>query len=111
MKGLIALLICFSIIICNNKSAVAESLENYDSYMSKWDKNIALASEYLRKAEVSMKEGNPVEGCKNQKKASSYGIKATESLIKAFRISGTTDDLSVFESGLNKWKELGDFCN
>ena len=35
---------------------------------------------------------------------------ATESLIKAMRINGSSDGLENFESGLNKWRELGDFC-
>ena len=34
----------------------------------------------------------------------------TLSLIKAFELSGSTDDLSNIKSGLDKWKEIRDFC-
>ena len=69
-----------------------------------------MATQYLYQAEKFLKEGNKEKGCANQKKASKYGIEATQSLIKAMKINGSTYGLANFESGLNKWRELGDFC-
>lgn len=88
-----------------------ENIEGYSDLMKNWDDNIKLASEYLTKAELSLKNGDALQACSDQIKASKYGIEGTESLIKAFKISGTTDDLSNLESGLQKWKEIGRACS
>ena len=85
--------------------------EDFESYMHEWDKKRELATEYLLRAEKSLKEGDKSTGCFNQRKASQYGIEATESLIQAMKINGSTDGIANFQSGLNKWRELGDFCN
>ncbi len=84
--------------------------DDFETYINEWNKKSELATHYLLKAEKFLKEGNKSKGCSNQKKASEYGINATESLIKAIKINGSTDGLDVFESGLNKWRELRDFC-
>ena len=103
----IGILICLSF---TDISVAAKEAKNYEYYMDSWNKNIALASNYLKEAETSLKSGDAIEGCIKQKKAAEFGISATESLIKAFEISKTTSDLSNIKSGLNKWKELRDFC-
>ena len=79
--------------------------------MKDWDEKINLASQFLDKAEQSLKNGDALQACSDQSKASEYGIAGTRSLIKAFEISGTTDDLSNLESGINKWKEIGEYCS
>ena len=88
----------------------AFSNEDYKSYLDVWDQKIKLASEYLKEAEKELKDGNEAVACKNQREAAKYGIEATESLIKAFEVSGSTDDLSDLRVGISKWEELRDFC-
>ncbi len=78
--------------------------------MNDWDEKINLASQFLDKAEESLKSGDALQACSDQSQASKYGIEGTQSLIKAFVISGTTDDLADLESGLAKWKEIGESC-
>ncbi len=90
--------------------ASAYSPEKYEDYLNNWNSKIKLASEFLDNAEKELKNGNEIQACLNQRKAAKYGIEATESLIKAFKESGSTDDLSNIKAGLNKWKELRDFC-
>jgi len=84
--------------------------ENFDMYMQEWNEKRELATQYLLDAEKALKEGDEATACITQRRASKYGIEATESLIKAMKINGSTDGLENFESGLNKWRELGDFC-
>ena len=107
-----SLIISFLITIFLHLSspAFASPAEEFKIYMQTWDDNIALASKYLKEAEKDFKQGDELQGCVNQRKASIYGIAGTESLIKAFKISGSTDDLSNIYAGLKKWKELRDFC-
>ena len=82
----------------------------FDSYMQVWNEKSELASKYLKQAEKQLKLGDKLQGCKTQTLAADYGIQATESLLKAFEISGSTTDLSGLKSGLNKWRQLRDFC-
>ena len=84
--------------------------QDFDMYMKEWNEKRELATQCLLDAEKSLKEGDEATACVTQRKASKYGIEATESLIKAMKINGSTDGLENFESGLNKWRELGDFC-
>ena len=102
---LFVFMIFFNVNILN-----AEIQREYSSYMDNWDKNINLASQNLRDAEKLMKSGELKKGCIKQKEASVYGVEATESLIKAFLVSGSTNDLSDLEFGLKKWRQLGQFC-
>ena len=78
--------------------------------MQDWTEKRELASNYLFEAEEAFKIGNELSGCATQKKASKLGIEASNSLIKAMKLNGTMDSLKDLEAGLNKWKELGDFC-
>ncbi len=84
--------------------------KSFSEYMESWDTKIELASKYLTEAESEFKAGDELTGCVTQRRAADYGIEATESLLMAFKISKTTTDLSDIESGLNKWKEIRDFC-
>ena len=78
--------------------------------MEVWEEKRILATEYLLNAEKALKEGNKSLGCENQKKASKYGVEASLALIKAMKANGSNNGIENFESGLNKWRELGDFC-
>ena len=103
-------LLLIVIISSQGNTALAESAKEYRAYMKEWEENRELATQYLLEAETALKEGLKDLGCNKQHKASVYGIKATQSLIKAMKANGSTDGIENFESGLNKWRELGDFC-
>ena len=84
--------------------------EEFESYMQEWDTKRDLATQYLIDAEKALKEGDEISGCISQRKAGEYGIEATESLLKAMEMNGSTEGLQNIKSGLNKWRELRDFC-
>ncbi|WP_041391483.1 hypothetical protein [Prochlorococcus marinus] len=109
-KTILVISIIILLFIQLAKPALATPSQKFREYMEIWTENSELASKYLKEAENEFKQGDELEGCVNQRKAAIYGIKGTESLIKAFEISGSTNDLSNIESGLAKWKELRDFC-
>ncbi len=94
----------------NANVGLAVSENDFDKYMLEWDQKREMASQYLIQAETALREGDELTSCSIQKKASKYGIEATLSLIKAFEISGKEQEIVDLESGLNKWRELGDFC-
>ncbi len=104
------LIIMILFISLNSEAAIASSEENFEIHMNSWNQNIKLASQYLDEAEKELKNGDAVQGCIMQKKAASYGIEATESLIKAFKANGSKGDIENFETGLRKWRELEEFC-
>ena len=82
----------------------------FETHMNDFYKKQEMASNLLKELETDLKAGSRETVCARQKKAAIYGIEATESLIKAFKISGTTTQLDNIQSGLNKWKELRDYC-
>ncbi len=98
------------LILCNPLALLAEEGSVFQRNMDIWNEKRELASQYLLKAEVYFKEGNELEGCASQQRASSYGIEATEALIKAMELNGAQEGTDDLEAGLNKWRELGDFC-
>jgi len=48
--------------------------------------------------------------CARQREAASYGIEATESLIKALEANGSKTEIENLQAGLDKWRELRDYC-
>tara|TARA_Y100001968_G_scaffold301689_1_gene314199 strand:- start:5175 stop:5507 length:333 start_codon:yes stop_codon:yes gene_type:complete len=91
-------------------SVSASFSEDFNKSFNIWENNISLARNYLRKAELFLKDGNYVMACKNQEKASIHGILATKSLINAFTINEDEDNIKYLESTLNKWKKIGNQC-
>ncbi len=110
MKYLLITIILILGLILPNDLVLADSSNKFQYHFDNWNKNIKLASQYLDEAEKELRNGNEAQGCIQQRKAANYGIEATNSLIKAFKESGSTKDLSDIQSGLNKWEELRDFC-
>ena len=95
----------------NERPISAEDINEFEIQMYNWNKKITLASKFLKQAETALKEGDKYIGCINQKKAGKLGVEASESLIKAFELkSASKREIENFKNGLNKWKELRDFC-
>ena len=104
------LIVFFLVVLLMNTQNMQAFANDFETYMREWNNKRELATQYLLDAEKALKEGDEATGCVNQRKASQYGIEATKSLIEAMKINGSTDGLDNIESGLNKWRELGDFC-
>lgn len=68
------------------------------------------ASQILDEIENELKNGSRDRNCTRQKEAAIYGIEATESLIKAFKVNGSKTQMKNLQAGLDKWKELRDYC-
>ena len=68
------------------------------------------ASKILKEIETELKNGSWDRVCARQREAASYGIEATESLIKAFKTNGSKTEMENLQAGLNKWRELRDYC-
>jgi len=82
----------------------------FDMYMSDFYKKQEQASKLLKEIETDLKEGSRAGICVRQQKAANYGIEATESLIKAFKINGSNTEIDNLKAGLDKWRELRDYC-
>ena len=101
---LISLVLLFSSVI----SANAES--EFEIYLSDFYQKQEKASKILKEIETDLKDGSRERVCARQREAASYGIEATESLIKAFRINGSKTEMESLQAGLDKWRELRDYC-
>ena len=101
---LISLVLLFSSVI----SANAES--EFEMFLSDFYQKQEKASKILKEIETDLKDGSRDRVCARQREATSYGIEATESLIKAFKINGSKAEMENLQAGLDKWRELKDYC-
>ena len=106
----LTILLAWIILFESASPVFSKDAQDFNSYMKSWNINIEKASKYLKDAENEFKKGDELQGCVMQRKAAKYGINGTESLIKSFEAQNSTEGLSNIKSGLNKWKELRDFC-
>ena len=90
------------------KSVKAET--DFEMYLSDFYQKQDKASKILKEIEIDLKDGTRDKVCSRQREAAKYGIEATESLIKAFKINGSKIEMENLQAGLNKWKELRDYC-
>ena len=101
---LISNVIQFLVVISVN----AES--EFEMYLNDFYQKQEKASKVLKEIETDLKDGSRDRVCARQREAASYGIKATESLIKAFKINGSISQMENLQAGLDKWRELRDYC-
>ena len=96
-------LLFFSVISVNAES-------EFELYLSDFYQKQEKASKILKEIETDLKDGSRDRVCARQREAANYGIKATESLIKAFKKNGSASQLENLQAGLDKWRELRDYC-
>ena len=82
----------------------------FEVYLNDFYQKQALASKILKEIEEDLKEGSREKVCARQRKAAIYGIEATKSLIKAFEVNGSKNQKENLQAGLDKWRELRDYC-
>ena len=109
MKRLLILSLIFSFLFFLTLIPVKAETE-FEMYLSHFYQKQEQASKILKEIENDLKDGSRESVCKRQREAASYGIEATESLIKAFRINGTKTEIENLLAGLDKWRELRDYC-
>ena len=90
------------------KPVTAET--EFEMYLNDFYQKQDKASKILKGIEIDLKDGSRKRVCTRQREAARYGIEATESLIKAFKINGSKTEIENLQAGLNKWKELRDNC-
>ena len=109
MKHLLLLSIIFTFILFTVLTPVRANTE-FDFYLSDFYQKQERASQILKEIERDLKDGSRDTVCARQREAAIYGIEATESLIKAFEVNGSKNQMKNLQSGLNKWRELRDYC-
>ena len=93
----------FSVTSANAKS-------EFELYLSNFYQKQEKASKILKEIEIDLKDGSRDKACARQRVAASYGIEATESLIKAFKTNGSKAEIENIQAGLERWRELRDYC-
>ena len=88
----------------------ANSEKILDFYMNDFYTKSNEASQILKEIEGEMKGGIRIKVCSRQIKAAKLGILANESLIKAFRISGTEPPSSSINASQKRWESLLKNC-
>ena len=108
MKRLFPLLLIYLVLFSSVISANAES--EFEIYLSDFYQKQEKASKILKEIETDLNDGSRDRVCARQREAASYGIEATESLIKAFKTNGSKTEMENLKAGLDKWRELRDYC-
>ena len=101
---LISLILFFLPVISVNAQS------EFDMYLSDFYQKQEKASKILKDIEKELKDGSRERVCARQREAARYGIEATESLIKAFKTNGSKTEIENLQAGLDKWRELRDYC-
>ena len=101
MKHFIVLSLIFSLFLFISLRPVEAETE-FEMYLNDFYQKQELASKIMKEIESELKDGSREKVCARQREAAQYGIEATESLIKAFKISGTKTQLENIQSGLKK---------
>ena len=109
MKRLIPLLLISLVLLFSSVISVNAESE-FEMYLSDFYQKQEKASKMLKEIETDLKDGSKERVCARQREAASYGIEATESLIKAFKTNGSKTEIEDLQAGLEKWKELRDYC-
>ena len=109
MKGLFPLLL-ISLVIFFSSVISANAESEFEMYLSDFYQKQEKASKILKEIETDLKGGSRDRVCARQREAASYGIEATESLIKAFKTNGSKTEMENLQAGLDKWRELRDYC-
>ena len=109
MKRLFFLSLIFVVLLFSSVIPVNAESE-FELYLSDFYQKQEKASKILKEIETDLKDGSRDRVCARQREAASYGIEATESLIKAFKTNGSASQLENLQAGLDKWRELRDYC-
>ena len=109
MKRLFSLLLISLVLLFFSVISVNAESE-FEMYLSNFYQKQEKASKILKEIETDLKNGSRDRVCARQREAASYGIEATESLIKAFKINGSKTEIESLQAGLDKWRELRDYC-
>ena len=109
MKRLLILSLIFTISLFISVIPVKAETE-FEIYLREFYFKQEQASKILKEIEKDLKNGSRERVCSRQREAANFGIEATESLIKAFKISGSMTQLDNLQAGLDKWRELRDYC-
>ena len=109
MKRLFPLLLISLVLLCPSV-ILANAESEFEMYLSDFYQKQEKASKILKEIETDLKDGSRDRVCARQREAASYGIEATESLIKAFKTNGSKTEIDNLQAGLDKWRELRDYC-
>ena len=109
MKRLFLLLFIYVAFLFYSVISVNAESE-FEMYLSDFYQKQDKASKILKEIETDLKDGSRDRDCARQREAAGYGIEATESLIKAFKTNGSKTEMENLQAGLDKWRELRDYC-
>ena len=109
MKGIFPLLLISTVLLFFSVIPV-DAETKFEMYLNDFYLKQEKASKILKEIETNLKDGSRDRVCARQREAASYGIEATESLIKAFKTNGSLSQIENLQAGLDKWRELRDYC-
>ena len=105
-----ALLFLISAFFLNFYTIPVNAGSEFDRYLSDFYQKQDQAGKILKEIETDLKDGSSDRVCARQRVAASFGIEATEALIKALKIHGSKSQIEEIKAGRDKWIKLRDSC-
>ena len=102
-----SIFILFIFIISPYKTTANTGLE---FYMNDFYSKSKEASLILKKIENTLKKGSREKVCSRQREAARLGLLATKSLLKAYKISGTSIPIETIKANEKRWESILNDC-
>ena len=108
MKIIILKSIFFLILAISSNKVYANSA--LDVYMNDFYSKSNQASLILSEIEKTLKEGSREKVCLRQREAARLGLLANKSLVKAFKVAGTSPPMESIKASQRRWEALLNEC-
>ncbi len=82
----------------------------FEYYLNDFYNKTSKAIQILKEIELEKKNGSRNNYCSRQREASKIGLKANESLIKAYKINRSAPPIKSIESNKKKWINIRENC-
>tara|TARA_B100001109_G_C18625645_1_gene363602 strand:- start:48 stop:419 length:372 start_codon:yes stop_codon:yes gene_type:complete len=82
----------------------------FEFYLNDFSLRRSKAIKILKEVEFDLKNGSRKNSCFKQREAAKIGLKANESLLKAYKIIGSIPPIEVIESNNKKWNNILENC-
>ena len=68
-------------------------------------------TQILKDIELKLKSGLNENSCSRQREAAKIGIRANDSLLKAYKVNGSEPPIEIMESNKKRWVSILDNCH
>ena len=107
--------IIFNIFLINilifSFGTTVKSETEFEFYINDFLTKNEMALQILKDIELKLKSGLNENSCSRQREAAKIGIRANDSLLKAYKVNGSEPPIEIMESNKKRWVSILDNCH